>query len=196
MQIDYNILIAYGGVARKVEKGAIIFHEGNIPYFFYQLLEGAMKLYTANAEGKELTQGVFGPGQSFGEPPLLLDKVYPSTAQAVTPCVLVKIRKEKFCRILQDYPEIMSDLLYTFAKRIYGKAVAAQIWVRQTPEEKIVHFLEQNRSGATAEKPLQVPYTRQQIADFTGLRVETVIRTLIRMSRIGKVKILGHKLYY
>ncbi|MCF3108987.1 Crp/Fnr family transcriptional regulator [Niabella sp. CC-SYL272] len=196
MQIDYNILIAYGGVARKVEKGAILFHEGNMPYFFYQLVEGTVKLYTTNAEGKDLTQGIFGSGQSFGEPPLLLDKAYPSTAQAVTPCVLVKIRKEKYCKILQDYPEIANALLYTFARRIYSKAMAAQIWVRQTPEEKIVHFLEQGRSAATIEKPLQVPYTRQQIADFTGLRVETVIRTLIRMSNDGKVKILRHKLYY
>ncbi|HMR91845.1 MAG TPA: helix-turn-helix domain-containing protein, partial [Chitinophagaceae bacterium] len=41
-----------------------------------------------------------------------------------------------------------------------------------------------------------VPYPRQQIADFIGLRVETVIRTLVRMSREGKITIDNHKLYY
>jgi len=196
MPIDYNILVAYGGVARKIEKGTIIFHEGNMPYFFYQLEKGSVRMYSTNTEGKELTQGFFGAGQSFGEPPLLLDKEYPSTAEAITPVVLVKIRKEKFYGILRDYPEIAKALLFTFAERIYNKATAAQIWVRQTPEEKIAHFLDRNRKKEPVAKPWRVPYTRQQIADFTGLRVETVIRTLIRMSSSGKVKILGHKLYY
>lgn len=196
MPIDYNILIAYGGVARKVEKGTIIFHEGNMPYFFYQLEKGTVKMYSTNMEGKELTQGFFEAGQSFGEPPLLLDKEYPSTAEAVTPVVLVKIRKEQFFGILRDYPEIARELLFTFAERIYNKATAAQIWVRQTPEEKIAHFLNRSRKKEAVTKPWRVPYTRQQIADFTGLRVETVIRTLIRMSTSGKIKILGHKLYY
>lgn len=196
MPIDYNILMAYGGVARKVEKGGIIFHEGNMPYFFYQLVEGTVKMYSTNMDGKELTQGFFGAGQSFGEPPLLLDKEYPSTAEAVVPSVLVKIRKEKFYGILRDYPEIARELLFTFAERIYNKATAAQIWVRQTPEEKIAHFLDKNKGKEKMSKSRRVPYTRQQIADFTGLRVETVIRTLIRMSGSGKVKILGHKLYY
>ncbi|SDC06089.1 Crp/Fnr family transcriptional regulator [Niabella drilacis] len=196
MPIDYNILIAYGGVACKVEKGAIIFHEGNLPYFFYQLEEGSVRMYSTNMEGKELTQGYFEKGQSFGEPPLLLDKAYPSTAEAATPAVLVKIRKEKFYGILRDYPEIARALLFTFAERIYSKATAAQIWVRQTPEEKIAHFLDRKKGNEHLSKSWRVPYTRQQIADFTGLRVETVIRTLIRMSSAGKVKILGHKLYY
>ncbi len=43
---------------------------------------------------------------------------------------------------------------------------------------------------------LHVPYTRQQIADQTGLAVEIVIRTLLRMNKEGKIKICKHKLYY
>ncbi|WP_369791989.1 helix-turn-helix domain-containing protein [Sediminibacterium sp. C3] len=41
-----------------------------------------------------------------------------------------------------------------------------------------------------------MPFTRQQLADFTGLRVETVIRTLSKLSERNKVKIIDHKLYY
>ncbi|MBK6785512.1 MAG: helix-turn-helix domain-containing protein [Saprospiraceae bacterium] len=41
-----------------------------------------------------------------------------------------------------------------------------------------------------------IPYTRQQIADFLGLRVETVIRTLIKMEQEKSVEIRKHKLYF
>ena len=39
-----------------------------------------------------------------------------------------------------------------------------------------------------------VPYTRQQLADMSGLRVETVIRTIKKMEEDGKLKIIGRKI--
>lgn len=197
MQIDYDILITYGGIARKFEKGAYIFHEGNMPYYYYQLVHGEVKLFSTNNEGKELLMGIFKDGQSFGEPPLLIDKAYPCTAQASSECVIIKIRKKHFLNILESYPELMSKMLYTFADRIYNKSTAMQIWVQHTPEEKIIQFLKTHKHCVGENKQMEkVSYTRQQIADFTGLRVETVIRTLMRMSANGSVKIKNHKLYY
>ncbi len=196
MQIDYNILIAYGGIARKLGKGEIVFREGTMPHFFYQVLEGEVKLFSSNIEGKELIQGIFTAGQSFGEPPLLLGKPYPSTAQATASGIVVKIGREKLLDILKDYPEIATELLYAFAERIYNKASAVRIWVSQTPEEKIMLFLDRHKESGWPGDRESVPYTRQQIADFTGLRVETVIRTLKRMCKEGKIKIVDHKLYY
>lgn len=198
MQIDYDILITYGAVARKFVKGEFIFYEDTAPYYYYQLISGEVRLYSANAEGKELTQGVFTAGQSFGEPPLLLDKIYPSTAQANTDSVIIKIKKEHFFNLLNDYPEFIRKMMYCFAERIYNKSTSVRVWVQQTPEDKIKQFLSNTKSFAMGDCNSEqlLPYTRQQIADFTGLRVETVIRTLSRMSKDGKVKIINHKLYY
>ncbi|WP_114789616.1 Crp/Fnr family transcriptional regulator [Niabella yanshanensis] len=196
MHIDYDILITYGGVARKFEKGSYLFHEDAMPYYFYQVVSGSIKLFSTNSEGKDLTQGIFTDGHSFGEPPLLLGKAYPSTAQACTDSVVIKLRKEHFLSILHDYPDLNQKLIYTFAGRIYKKATAVQTWVQQTPEEKISHFLKTNKCVDAYGTMQQVPYTRQQIADFTGLRVETVIRTLMKMKTKRMVKIVDHKLYY
>lgn len=196
MQIDHNILITYGGVSKKFEKGEIIFWEGTLPHFFYQIVEGEVKLFSTNTDGKELIQGIFKNGNSFGEPPLLLDRHYPSTAQTITPAVIIRIGKERLLDILKDYPEVGAQLLFSLAERLYNKASAVQVWVSHTPEEKIIQFLNNyKRANNTTEKIL-IPYTRQQIACFTGLRVETVIRTLIRMSKEEKVEITNHKLFY
>jgi CRP-like cAMP-binding protein len=41
-----------------------------------------------------------------------------------------------------------------------------------------------------------VPFTRQQLADMTGLRVETVIRTIKMMEKNGKLFLDGHKVKF
>lgn len=194
MQIDHNILIAYGGVSKRVSKGSFIFMEGDTPRFFFQLVEGEVKMFSTNIEGKEFIQGVFTGGNSFGEPPLLASKCYPSTAQASADSVIVKISKDKFINILQDYPSTALSLLQTFAKRLYNKATSTKILIGRTPEEKILGFFNKVRSTDCNEKIL-IPYTRQEIADYTNLRVETVIRALLKMHEEGKVFIKDHKVY-
>ena len=58
---------------------------------------------------------------------------------------------------------------------------------------KIINRIKEN--NLTQQRAL-IPYTRQQIADFLGLRVETVIRTLIKMEVEKSVEIRKHKLYF
>lgn len=84
--------------------------------------------------------------------------------------------------------------MLTLAERVYKKANALRLLISHTPEEKILTFFREIK-GENKEKAL-VDYTRQQIADFTGLRVETVIRTLIKMYEKGKVDMINHKVYY
>ena len=196
MQIDYNILRAYGGVAKKVTKDELIYEEGAIPRFYHQVIEGEVMLFCSNTEGKELTQGTFSTGKSFGEPSLLIEKVYPNTARATTDSVIVKITKSKLFNIFRDYPEMSESLLITFAERIYNNASHARIWVSPNPEEKILRFLDIYYPKAEHKDREEVSQTRQQIANYTGLRVETVIRTLKKMSGDGKVAIINRKLFY
>jgi CRP/FNR family transcriptional regulator len=196
MQINDDILIAYGGVAKKINKGEYIFKEDTMPHYFFQILEGEVKVYSSNYEGKEIIQGIFSTGQSFGEPPLLLNKPYPSSAQATKPSIIIRICRENLNHILLDNPELSTAMMFTFAERIYRKATSIQILIGHTPEDKIFSFLSKYKSLSGETGDSHVPYTRQQIANFTGLRVETVIRTLKKMCASKKVKILNHKLYF
>lgn len=196
MQIDTAILITYGAVTRKVKKGEVIFFEDSAARFFHQVIEGGIKVFSTNSDGKELIQGLFYQGESFGEPPLFIEKPYPSTAIALVDSVVLRLSKESFFAILDDYPAICKGMVTVFAQRLYNKAATAQILTSHTPEEKILGFLKKIKMAANAEGFFLIPYTRQQIADFTGLRVETVIRVLIKLEKEKKLQILHHKVYY
>ncbi|WP_294282980.1 helix-turn-helix domain-containing protein [uncultured Chryseobacterium sp.] len=60
---------------------------------------------------------------------------------------------------------------------------------------KLLDFVKM-RFGYTADFSFKVPYTRNQIASFTGLRVETIIRAIRKMELDGKLLIKEGKIYY
>jgi hypothetical protein len=84
MFIDIDIIAAWGGVQKKYNKGELIFTEGDQCRCYYQIVEGAVKMFNVNLEGREFTQGIFYEGESFGEPPLFTNAPYPASAEAST----------------------------------------------------------------------------------------------------------------
>lgn len=197
MLVDYDILITWGAIAKKYNKGEYIFHEGEPSHFFFQLIEGKVKMINTNFDGKEFTQSEFRNGDSFGEPLLFIDEPYPSTAQAVEDSVILKIKKEKFIELLDEYPALQKKLITLFAQRIYNKSITAREIINNSPEARILAFLHSyKKNEKLGETPSEIPYTRQEIANFTGLRVETVIRTLRKMKDENKVNIINRKLIF
>ncbi|GGD34616.1 Crp/Fnr family transcriptional regulator [Flavobacterium orientale] len=198
MQIDLDLLFTWGAVAKKYKKNDIIFYEDDRALFYYQILEGSVRMYNSNDEGKEFTQGVFCEGRSFGEPPLFINEVYPTTAVASQDSVIIKLSKDKLMRILEEYPSVKLAFLELMAKRIYDKTISTKQIINQKPEHRIKSFLEnyKKQNQFCVDDKTYIPYTRQEIADFTGLRVETVIRTLSEMNKSNKVRIDKHKLFF
>jgi CRP-like cAMP-binding protein len=198
MQIDTNILIAWGGIIKKYKRNETIFTEDNHANFYYQIIEGQVKMINRYNDGREFIQGIFYPGSGFGEPPLFIDEPYPATAITQKDSIIIKLAKNHFFKMLEDYPNIKSKLLVLLSKRLYNKSVTARELNHNTPEERIIAFLNSLKpksSSITCERSL-IQHTRQEIADFIGLRVETVIRTLKKMELENKVEIKQHKLFY
>ena len=61
--------------------------------------------------------------------------------------------------------------------------------------QSLLGYLKKER-GIPAEKEYPVPFTRQQLADMTGLRVETVIRTIKSMEQKGILEIIEGKIFW
>ena len=74
MQIDLDLLFSWGAVAKKYKKNEVIFNENEVAYFYYQIIEGSIRMYNSNDEGKEFTQGLFYKGTALGNLPYSLTK--------------------------------------------------------------------------------------------------------------------------
>lgn len=197
MQLDTNFLIAWGAVAKKYNKGEFIFHEEDTCRFYYQVHEGKIKMCNYNHEGRGFIQGIFGAGESFGESSLFTNELYVASAQAETNCIVYILSKDTLFKILSEYPEVAMKFVYGFAKIVYDHSSIIKNIIHTHPKDKILGFLKKYKKDHQQNNgKIQIPYTRQHLADFLGLRVETVIRTLIKMEEEGKVEIRNHKLYY
>jgi CRP-like cAMP-binding protein len=195
-QINRDILYAWGAATSRFEKGEVIFTEGELAKYYYQLETGTVRMYNIGSDGKEYTQGMFYTGQSFGEPPLFIDAVYPAAAVACEQCVLLRVNKGTLLNILEEYPDMQRSMLQLLAARAYNKALSARDLVTNNPEQRLLNFLQQLRQqSGNPPGLLLVPFTRQELANFTGMRVETVIRTLRKMVEEKKVTIRDRKLY-
>lgn len=197
MFINTDLLLVYGAVAKKYIKGDFIFYEDERCRFYHQIHEGKVKMCNYNEEGRVFIQGIFGPGESFGEPPLFINEVYPACAQAETDCIIYILAKDTLLKILQEHSDIALKFVTGFAQRIFNKATISKNISNPNPKVRIIGFLKKYKKDNPSElKKILIPYTRQQIGDFLGLRVETVIRSLIKLEEDGLIEIRKHKLYY
>lgn len=194
--ISKGLAKKYGGISCRFRKSEFVFREGEEPVFYYQVDEGIVKMLSSSEAGHEFIQGVFFPGESFGEPALFKGFVYPASAYCLSACVITKIAKESFFRLLKDHFEIHLTLDRVLCQRLrYKNMLLAEVSFHR-PEHRLATLLNYLRdTHGTQGESFEVPLTRQILADMTGLRVETVIRCIKRMAEQGKLEIAGHKVF-
>lgn len=193
-----ELLTDSGAVTKHFLKGETLFSEGDAARYYFQVVSGEIKMNNYNDEGKEFIQGMFANGDSFGEPPLLLDKHYPASALALTDAEVFVLSKEAFFKLLQSQPETAIAIAKRLAERLYYKAVMASELASQDPEHrilKLIDYLKIDVGGHLASHKFPVTLTRQQLADLTGLRVETVIRSVKALEKKGALTIENRKVY-
>jgi CRP-like cAMP-binding protein len=198
MVIKEEILRSVGAVTRHYNPADIIFKEGDIPHYYYQIVDGEAKLNNYTDDGKEIIQTLLESGQSIGESLLFLDKAYPVNAIAITKCTVLRVPKTIFLDLMKLYPEISLNMNKTLSQRLYFKLIMAQNLSSQNPTAKLKVLMDYLKSFQKEQSPysFMIPLTRQQMASLTGLCVETAIRTIKVMEKEKIVKIKDRKILY
>ena len=198
MIIDINLLLAWGAVYKKLGRGAVIFSEGSECSYYNQLVSGIVKWVNIDDDGKEYIQTIIEPGECFGELPLFDDGLYAASAIAEEEVVLIRLRKNTFLQLIKEHNEIHFAFTKLLAKRVRFKFLLLKSIAYHAPEVRIstlLSYLKKEHKNFCANCN-QLKLTRQQIADMTGLRVETVIRSMRNMHDKGDIVIERGKVFY
>jgi CRP-like cAMP-binding protein len=196
--IATELLEKYGALKKVFNKTAIIFEDGNLPAYYYQIVSGEVKMSNYNDDGREFIQGIFYKDQSFGEPPLFLNQNYPANAIAVEDSEILLLSKNNFMKLLEENPFVSIKIIQNLAQRLYYKSVMAAEMSTQEPEHRVLKLMDHGIAYFNFQKDENgylINFTRQQIGDLTGLRVETVIRTIKALEKKGVLKIINRKVY-
>ncbi len=195
--IDVDLLLAWGATFHNLEKGHVLFCEDADAHFYYQVVDGKIKMCNCNEDGKEFIQGFFGAGESFGEPPLFDGGTYPASAIADEYCTIIRLRKEGFLQLLKENFDTHFCFTQKLAKRLRFKSLISKEISSYGPLHRVSTLLKEYKKdqGVIDDELFKITLTRQQIADMTGLRVETVIRSIRLMHEKGQLKIEKGKVY-
>lgn len=199
MIINEGILESLGATTEHYLSGESIFAEDDIPKYYYQIIEGKVKLNNYNFEGREVLQTILQSGQSIGESLLFVDDVtYPVNAIAISSSKIFKLRKSAFFYLLDKNPEVSLVMNRHLSQILYFKQIMGPILCTNSPTYKIKAFLDYLKNSQQEKEPFtfQVPFTRQEMANLTGLSVETTIRTVKTMERDNIVRIRNRKILY
>jgi CRP-like cAMP-binding protein len=183
----------------KMRKDQVLFHDGDTATDYYQVEDGSVKMFVVSPEGQEFIQGIFSAGESFGEPALIGKFPYPGSAKAIESCKVWKLPGDYFVQMLKENFDLHLKLTQVLSQRLKYKSMVLSEISSHDPDHRIISLLKYYRAKniTSADHPrIRIPYTRQQIADMSGLRVETVIRTVKKMEKEGKLFLDGHKIVF
>ena len=195
--LDIETLAAWGANYKKVPAGDIIFQEGTQCSFYHQLVSGKVRWVNINDKGKEFIQTIIEPGESFGELPLFDGEPFAATAIADEDSVIIRLHHATFQQLLKEKPELHAAFTKLLSQRLRFKFLILKELANHNPENSIstlfTYFKRTNKNICTTCNRIKL--TRQQIADMTGLRVETVIRTIRTLQTKGELQINKGKVY-
>jgi CRP-like cAMP-binding protein len=195
MIISRDMLSAYHAQFMAVHKDEFILYEHEQANFYFQVMRGSVRMSSYSADGQEFIQGIFKAGESFGEPAIFGDFPYPNNAIAMEDSEIARLPKEAFLQLLKEHFNVQMKFNRMMAHRLRYKAMVLKEISSYQPDHIIITMLRHLRDHSKEPEPGYIPYTRQQIADMTGLRVETVIRTVKKLQKEGKLTIEKHKIY-
>ena len=195
--IPTELLLQKGAASRKAVAGEVIFNEGAPAAYYYQLISGRVRWCNITDHGKEVLHKVVEAGESFGELPLFDREPYAATAIADTPCVMLRLCIASFHQLLRENPDIHFEFSKMLAQHLRFKFLLTDLLSNNSPEDVITkligHF---NQHGKfICQDCNRLMLTRQQLANMTGLRVETIIRVIKHMEKEDRLRIVKGKVF-
>jgi CRP-like cAMP-binding protein len=198
MLIDNTLLQSYGAETLHIDAFKTIFEEGDTPKYYYQIISGRIKLNHFDEDGKEIIQSVLFHGQSVCELMLFIDNKYPVNAETLAPCEILVIQKANLFKLLDDHPNVSSDINRFLSQRLYQKFLMMQHNLSLKPDVRLIGVFDYFKSYTSNKEKysFEIDLTRKQLASITGLRIETVIRTIKKMENDNILKLRNSKIFY
>lgn len=196
--IDELIIGSDRADVQSYSKDDVIFSAGESPLYYYHISKGDVKLHNKAGNAKELVQEIRHAGQSIAEFSMFVNEPYPVNAVAITDCEIIKLPKMDFFSLMDKHSEIGTHLLNDMSMIIHTKFLMSDIYFIQNTASKLITLLNflKRKEVDREQYTFEVPLTRREIGNLTGLRVETVIRTIKKLEKLEILKIVNRKIFF
>jgi CRP-like cAMP-binding protein len=191
---DVFTQVMRAGVPRSVEEGGFFFMQGDPATHAYVLVEGRVKMIQITPNGQQITMRIMTPGQTYGGIALLNPQAgYPATAQAVEDSAALAWDTARLRELVAKDPTISLNVMSLMHGYISELQERQKALVTNRVEQRIARILLKlaSQSGKKIDQGvlIDLPVTRQDLAEMSGTTLFTVSRTLNEWEREGLLEI-------
>jgi CRP-like cAMP-binding protein len=194
---DFAMLTA-NKTEQLYSKGEIIFREAAYPSGIFYIIDGKVKKYKVDKEGREYIIYVANQGEILGYHAILSEDRYPDSASALEKSRIAFIPKEDFLNTLQQSSVLSKRLLKTlsheFAVLANSLSVFAQKSVRERMALQLIVIREKYKVNFHSGMPVEINISRDDLASIVGTVRESAVRILTEFKEAGIVETKGRKI--
>ncbi len=184
--------IASGCREFRVRKNEVLFQKGDEALGLHVLVMGQVKLAIPSASGVEKVVHMCGPGSTFGEAVLFLDRPYPVTAQSTVDGIILLIAKRTLLDAMDASTALSRKMLASLSVRLHELLDDMETCTLRTSAQRVVCFLTQSIPAMDENRcDIHLPASKQTIASQLNLAPETLSRVLGHLSEAGLIKVKG-----
>jgi len=172
------------GARLNVERNSEIYGEDEAAEYAYKVVSGVVRTHKLLSDGRRQIGGFHLPGDFFG-----LDAVdeHQFTAEAVSDATVVFVKRSALISLAARDSEVSKDLWMMAAAELHRAHDHMLLLGRKSAQERIAAFLLEMAGRADASDTVDLPMSRLDIADYLGLTIETVSRTLTLLENAATI---------
>ena len=177
---------------RSIDDGKFVFLAGTVADAVNILAEGRIKVIRETEAGQEVILRMIQPGELFGGAGGWGEERYPASAVALGSAVVLRLPASSFATLVAGYPEFSTAVIHELAARLRLSERRIEELQTQRVERRIAHTLlrlaEKTGVKTTEGIRIDLPLSRQDLADLAGTTLSTASRTLSSWHHQGLIR--------
>ncbi|HTT41065.1 MAG TPA: Crp/Fnr family transcriptional regulator [Burkholderiales bacterium] len=184
--------IAQGTRALHLTRGEILFHRGDPCEGFHLVVYGQVKLAITSPQGADKVVEVIGPGMSFGEAVMFLEKPYPVYAQTLADSLLLHVSKSVVFAEIERNPGFSRRLLGGLSRRLHGLVSDVEAYSLRSGAQRVIGYLLRDvQVSDAAGGEVTLPISKGVIASRLNLTPQHFSRILHELTAQGLIAVQG-----
>ncbi len=182
----------------RAAAGTILFRKGDVCSGFHVIVYGQVKLAFGASDGSEKVVEILGPGQSFGEAVMFLERPYVVFAETLADSLLLHVGKAAIVQELEHSQDFARRMLGGLAQRLHHIVGDLEGYSLKSGTQRVIGYLlrevDNAQGGRSAEVTL--PATKSVIASRLSITREHFSRILHELSDLGLIKVSGRTIRF
>jgi CRP-like cAMP-binding protein len=171
------------GAPMPFARNAEIYGENEPAEYLYKVISGTVRTYKVLSDGRRQIGAFYLPGDVFG---FEIGADHAFSAEAITNTKVVVIKRSAVSALAARDHAVAQQLLGLTVQEL-GRAQNHIMLLVKTAQERVAGFLLEMAERARSHHEIDLPMSRQDIADYLGLTIETISRTLTQLENAATI---------